>query len=901
MLLVCCAGARTHAQVVTCSGKVADSSGAPLPHANILAHPEAEDSPVFAIANEQGLYELKLHANTAYGITVSYLGYVPKTLVVTTGEKDFNQDFQLLPDTTMLDGVVVNAKVPLVVKKDTLIYQTAAFASGEERKLRELLKKLPGVEVSKEGKISVQGKEVTKVLVEGRPFFTGGSRLAVDHIPADAVAQVEVLDNYQELALLKGLQDSEDMAMNIRLKEDKKDFAFGDIGISGGPRERYSIQPNLFYYSPRTAVNAIGDVNNKGQKAFTLNDYMEFEGGFGSLLQEHGSLYNQSREDLRSLLSNQDFKESAQEFGAVNLRHSLSANTTVNSYVILSGERKSSRTETWNQYTAGPDGFTESRIRNGNHRNLFLIGKLRVDHTPSPDEAFVTNGFIKVTGNTFREKQFAATSFQQNNIQSQDHVKGMVLKQHFRYSKRLSAQHTLLAESSFHYQKDIPRAQWAGSQPLFQQLFPLSGPPLLDIFQNKDRAATAAGFLVKDYWQLNPLNHLYFSAGIKISRDRFRSDTYSFSSGPEATETGGSSPAASDRVSLSTNNLLYRTRNIFAGLEYKFKRGIFTFKPALFYHYYTWDVRQAAGTVSRGRPQLQPEFSVTAGIRKTQRLHFRYRMETRLPSVAGLASGLLIQDFNEVSQGNPRLDNERYHTFALSYSSIRLPNTFFNAGITYQVKARHIKKAILLPLVTARENDGYFGQIHSFVMLDQPENSLLARAGFSKKIRRIRYTLRGNYTRNDFFQVVNDIRIKNRSRSLVATFKAATSFNRFPHVELGYTANLTRYRTGASASRFTSNELFGNIRVALLNHFLLQMDYSRSYYKTPAAVPEVFEMAGAFLGYQREDSPWGYKLSVSNLLNNRLRRENTFSTFYISDQRTFILPRILLFTLSYKL
>ena len=103
----------------------------------------------------------------------------------------------------------------------------------------------------------VRGKKVTRVLVENKTFFTGNSKLAVNNIPADAVDKVEVLDNYNEVAMLKGLQDSEDMAMNILLKEDKKKFVFGDIEVGAGIKDRYLLHPNLFYYSPDTNINFI--------------------------------------------------------------------------------------------------------------------------------------------------------------------------------------------------------------------------------------------------------------------------------------------------------------------------------------------------------------------------------------------------------------------------------------------------------------------------------------------------------------------------------------------------------------------------------------------------------------------------------------------------------------------
>lgn len=106
---------------------------------------------------------------------------------------------------------------------------------------------MPGVEVDRDGTIRVRGKEVTVMLVENKKFFGGGSKLAAENIPADAIDQIEVLDNYNEVAFLKNVSDSKEMAMNVKLKEDKKNFAFGDVEAGKGNKDFYRAHGNLFF------------------------------------------------------------------------------------------------------------------------------------------------------------------------------------------------------------------------------------------------------------------------------------------------------------------------------------------------------------------------------------------------------------------------------------------------------------------------------------------------------------------------------------------------------------------------------------------------------------------------------------------------------------------------------
>jgi hypothetical protein len=251
--------------------KVIQSYNNPLVNVNILAEPRDSLQQIkFAITDDKGRYRLNLKS-IPYPVTANYLGYAKKSFEIKLNE-DQVKDIVLKQSAEDLKEVVLD--MPMVVKKDTITYSVNQLTTGEERKLKDILKKLPGVEVDRNGGITVNGKKITHMLVENKKFFGVGTKLAVDNIPADAVRQVEVLDNYNEIAMLKDFQESEDMAMNIKLEEDKKDFVFGDVEAGGGNDEFYNTQSNLFYYSPKTTLNVIGNLNNVRNCVFTYDHFL---------------------------------------------------------------------------------------------------------------------------------------------------------------------------------------------------------------------------------------------------------------------------------------------------------------------------------------------------------------------------------------------------------------------------------------------------------------------------------------------------------------------------------------------------------------------------------------------------------------------------------------------------
>ncbi|HLS12861.1 MAG TPA: carboxypeptidase-like regulatory domain-containing protein, partial [Flavobacteriaceae bacterium] len=265
-------------QTTVLDGKVMDSLNQPIPHTNLIASPyQAGESVSFAIADFDGKYKLNLQADVDYKIEITSMGYSSKIDSLRIS-KNTTKNYILKESTTALEQVVIKAKMAMVVREDTITYRTDKFITGDERKLRDVLKKLPGVEVDREGNVTVNGKKVDKLMVDGQDFFGGDTKLGVNHIPADAVDEVEAIDNYHEVAFMKGLSDSDRMAMNIKLKEDKKSFVFGETEAGSGDKDRYYVQPTLFYYSPNTTVNFIGSLNNINKSPLNFQDVIRFSG-----------------------------------------------------------------------------------------------------------------------------------------------------------------------------------------------------------------------------------------------------------------------------------------------------------------------------------------------------------------------------------------------------------------------------------------------------------------------------------------------------------------------------------------------------------------------------------------------------------------------------------------------
>lgn len=884
-ILLFLAGFSLQAQTITQQGKVSDSLQQPLQYVNILAVPNADDFEVtFAITNQDGNYKLKLEQNQTYTVTTSYLGFLPNKEEVSLG-KDTTKNITLKENPNQLDEVTINYTPPITVKKDTIIYLTDKFVTGEERKLKDVLKKLPGVEVDRKGNVTVNGKKVTKVLVENKTFFTGNSKLAVNNIPADAIDKVEILDNYNEVAMLKDLQDSEDMAMNIKLKEDKKNFTFGDIEAGAGHKDRYVIHPNVFYYSPKTNVNLIGDINNTGFKSFTFKDYLEFEGGFGKLLNDASSYFGLYNSDFAQFLNNQDYRASTTQFGALNIRQTLNDATDISGYIIVNNESNQTEANTTNNYQNIATPFTEQRNSSNNLNNFFTIGKITLEYNPTPKEDLAYNSFVKLTNNNSNGLLNTQSNNQNNSINTLTDSYGLNLKQNLSYSRKLSKNHTATLEATYSYQNDQPITNWITNQQILQGLIPLQTDINFNILQTKIVKSHNANVIVKDYWVLNNFNHLYSSLGVNTAFSSFNNtDLQQLSDGS----------INNFAASGFNNNVDYNFTDTFIGLEYKFQVGITTFKPAAYFHFYNWQVQEFDNSINKSKVLVLPQFITKIEFNNSKKINIKYKLNASFPSINRLANNFILNSFNSVFKGDATLDNTLYHTASVNYYKFSLFK-----GLNYNLNANYNRRVKSYKSVTQLQG---IEQFSSPILFDQPEQNVTLSGRVSKKIKKLKFNYNTRFSYNDFFQIINQNTNLNISKSLQNTVSLETSFKNHPNIEVGYTHETSNYKARSNTTTFLNTSFFTDLEYDFLNDFIFKADYSLDTFNNKTTNnSNQFDNANTSLFYQKEDSPWSFEVAVTNLFDVKFRQTNSFSDFLIQDSKTFVLPRIVLLKLAYKL
>ena len=189
-------------------GKISDAFGNNIMGANVIAiEKESKILDGFGISSDTGYFRVSLKKGKEYEIKVSFIGFKEIVFDLNLTE-NFEKNIILEEQAEALDEVEIVYEMPVTIKGDTIVYNADSFNTGTEKKLADVLKNLPGVEINEDGRVEVEGKEISKITVEGKDFFDGDSKLATQNLPAKAVGKIEVLRNFNEAGQLRNVTNN---------------------------------------------------------------------------------------------------------------------------------------------------------------------------------------------------------------------------------------------------------------------------------------------------------------------------------------------------------------------------------------------------------------------------------------------------------------------------------------------------------------------------------------------------------------------------------------------------------------------------------------------------------------------------------------------------------------------
>ncbi|MRX37786.1 TonB-dependent receptor [Flavobacterium sp. LC2016-23] len=877
-------------QSVRFDGFIQDEQKNPLEMANIMAvnsATKAMDS--YGITNDKGKFQLTLKPNSSYVIKVSYLGMKSKEITIATQTANIAQNIVMDGSGIELEGVEIVREMPVSIKGDTIVYNADSFKSGTEKKLEDILKKLPGVEVNADGEIEVEGKKVSKLMVEGKDFFDGDTKLGVKNIPADAIDKVQVLRNYNEVGALKGLENDQDnVAMNIKLKEGKKNFWFGDVTAGTGVGEldsRYIINPKLFYYSPKYSINLITNFNNIGELPLTAQDYFKFTGGFKNMMKKGGSNFNVSSNDLGiSILRNNRAKEIETKFGATNFAYSVTKEWNISGFGILSSSKTD--LETKSQTTILDSGNKQNRDEVTHQKNDLGLFKLSSSYKPNEKLQFDYDILTKLS------KQDEDTDLLResvvNTIAASETILTHKKQDPTSINQNLSLYYTQSDKNIFAFEM---QHLYQDENPFYNanlqsRPFVLSGydPNQARNDLNQDRFVKTNKIDAKldYYYMVTPKSNINVTLGNTYSYQDFNSHIF------QMLDNG----AKNDLNNTENNNQVnYNFNDTFLGFHYKILAGKFTLTPGISAHSYAMKNTQLGTDYSQNFTKILPDFFALYQIKKSESLTYNFSLSNDFTDINQLAAGYVISDYSSLFRGDRSLENATSQVHSLryfKYNMFNFENIFANATYTKKVKA--IK------------TEADFTGINQS---STPYNSNLADETFSgignygrSFLKNYKASVNATFNWSKFNNIQNGKSATTESFSQSYTIKASTNYKNLPNIEFGYNALINQY----SGSTFYTDKPFARLDYYFLESFAFVSEYEfYHYYNSGKTVDNEYDFLSASLIYQKKDSKWEYKIAATNLLNTRYLNDDNFSQFSTRVSQYTVQPRYIIFSMKYNL
>ena len=898
LLLVLLLSGTIYAQSVKVTGILKDTDNLVIETANVMAVNQATKAmDAYNITSEKGEFSLNLKANTEYIIKAGYIGYAPFEKKITTTKENMTFDI-ILSGSNTIETVEIVKEMPVRISGDTIIYNSDSFTNGTEKKLEDVLKKLPGVSVNKDGEIEVEGKKVQKVMVEGKDFFDGDTKIATKNIPADALDKIQVLRNYNEVSNLKGLENNEDnVAINIKLKEGKKNFWFGDMLAGAGVADtenRSILNPKLFYYSPKYSVNLIGNLNNIGELPLTMQDYFKFTGGFKNMMKKGGSNFGVTSNDLGIMgMRNNRAKNIDAKFGAANFSYNPSKAWTISGFGIYSYNKTDLQTDNiYNRTDKLADGttinITETRQDNSKQKTNLGLFKISSSYVPSAKMHLDYDALLKTSDQL--ENQNVISSLQ-GNIFTEKSQKPLSVSQNLNYYYTLNDKNVFAFEVQNLFQQEDPFY----NANLQTQPFALSGYNVIqnrnDVNQNRFVKTNKTDAKFDYYYMITPKSNINVTVGNTYSYQNFNSNMFQILD-------NGTQNNLTD--SSNTNDVNYAFNDAFVGLHYKMLFGKFTLNPGVSIHQFNTNDTQLNSSNKMSFNRVLPDFYALWQMKKSQSLTYNFSLTNNFTDIVKLSQGYVFSNYNSLYSGNRFLENSVSQVHSLrffKFSMFNMENIF--ANFTYTKQTDIITNRALLTGVN---------QVSSSVNMNSnfPQESLTGMFNYGRSFARY---FKANAGANLNWSKNNNIRVNPDNSEYIQNTESFTQ-----NYDIGFSTNLKKLPNIELAYDFTINDFQNQIYYVdnpsvtleyfFLDAFSFTSEYSFYHNRNKAkTIDTEYDFLTASFSYQKKDSKLEYKLSATNLLNttslndssfNALGGSTNFSSYYVQ-------PRYIILSLKYNL
>ncbi len=905
-LICCCYAFNSFAQnnpKINITGTVLDSTSVTLVGATVVLKKQADETmAAFSITDNAGTFKLLGIEAGEYRLQITFVGYgsFERALPIKEGAENIDLGEIILSYAShALDAFTIeSAFIPIIIKKDTVEYTADAFKTAPNAVVEDLLKKLPGIEVDKTGKIKAHGEEVKNVLVDGKEFFGGDTKLATKNLPADIVDKVQVYDKQSETAAFTGVEDGkEEKTINLALKEGKNKGTFGNIEGHYGTKNRYKAKTNINRFTKKMQLSTIGMANNINEVGFSFQDYLALNGGVGSLLKGNSMSFSPSEEE-RSLLGlgNKNGRNNAMS-GGVNFNYELGkkwdwqSSYFINRVHTNTEELRNAQHFLNEQTYATATTAAADRVSNGHKLNT----RLKYDIDASQNVLLKSQFFYtkQNQANSSNETSFNPEGVLQNTAaQNRQQIgNGLNWNGELIYRKKMLRPGRYFTtkldveQRSNHYNTHLNNYLEAQADSL-EELFPST------TNQYQEQAVGGRRYELELVY-VEPLGKRKYLSLEAAGMQRKQNQQKDFFD-----QTNAGTSIFNDDWSNQFQQL-FSWQQLGASLKFNEEKYKLTLGLDFQHAQLKGKLLGEEMGIQRTYNRLLPRGTYKLDIDRSTNLKIDYATDLQAPSVRQLQP--VVDNTNPLSiyQGNPNLQAAYNHHLGLDF---RYYNQFNFSGFFASLNTDFTKN----PIVNANQTDELLRTFRTPVNVDN-EFRLFANASYHSPIRplkiKINLSTNTNYLQGSFF--VNGLEDRSQQLTNGASFKIANINKDVFDISLGTRINnnwISYQKNPALNQQYMDYTLFGDVAVYLKGNWILNVtvDYQRYSQEAFGQQPSI-TLLNAYVSKTVFKERGTVTITGSDLLNQNLGVERSSSYNITQERRTNVLGRYVLIGFAWKL
>jgi hypothetical protein len=903
------------AQQYKVSGKLSDTAGFPL--SALTVRIIAGGDTLKRSSDVYGSFMFDKVPSSSFSLLVTGVGYkrYEKTFRFNDGDHSINLPvIEMKRDYTQLKDVVIS-QPPIVLKEDTVEYKADSFKTKPGAVVEDLLKKLPGVQVDKQGNITAQGKQVTKIKVNGKDFFGSDPQTATKNLPADIVDKVQVVDDYGDQAAFSGMKTGDaEKVINLQLKKDKNEGYFAKVTAGAGTDERYTASATANYFNKDKQISLFSNSNNTNTGLFSFN----MNRGMGNIMKAGQRLMNDmgGMGSLTSIMNNGDFGllGNGNTNNGINHQSSIGVNysdqlgkklTLYGSYVFADNRNFNtaitSQQRFFNDSSILYNDRSESHAHTVSHR-FFLNMEYKID---SFSTFKISPSILMNTGNNSGRSANTTATQGGNPINSNDQLNtGDNRATNFSgtaiYRKRFrKAGRTFSANFSYGI-NDSKNNNESYNTPVYQKPFLVQDTS--DLLTKSKSNGYNYGVSLSYTEALSKTKLIEFVYRFNRTYSKSTQDNRYIDT-PFILPPGG--------LSLLNNEIDNDFITNTVGVNYRYTQKKYNYTLGLSMQpvdMKSYDYKRQTSYDIPTRWNVIPVFNFNYQYSRSKRLSIFYRGTQRQPQVSQLQPANDLSNVTNITTGNPDLKPEFNNVLSANYNQFNFMSgrlLFANLSIT-QTSDKIVNDVSFIggrQLTTYANANGFYN-LTGFYTYSKPY-----------KNRRYILTLTGTANYNNNISIIRDT-LNNKAKSIGRNWFLSQRFN-FEYnfkewlelgVGAGYNYNYTRNVQPASSSvksqpsvRSDAWVLSSNGRIDLKGGWVFNFDMDYTINSGLATTVNAnTAILNAWLEKQFFKNTLNFRLAGYDLLKQNTNVNRTVSDNTITDTRNNLLTRYFMLTASYR-